>query len=374
MNAVALNCRFSGTLQPMGTQTAAFELFDAIIRLPERAAPLVIFADPTFPGVAAWAEVRDVTFVSLPFSTWSRARAQWWEQFTLPGLCRKMGCAVAHHPITTCPFLTRGVKNVVTLHDLDFLSHPEWYPRSFRAVYTFTAIPGLMSAWRVVAISEYVRQEAATRLGIEQDHILRVYNGVRFLSDGADDADSGSPAQSDVPYILCVGALRPRKNLARLILAFRQLRERYPDLELRIAGRAEPGFSEMPGLLDLLATPNLQFLGYLSDDDLRAAYANAQVFCYPSLDEGFGLPMLEAMACGTLVVASNTSCLPEIAGGHAELIDPLSPDSIAAGIQSILDLTPEQRAQRISRARAWAEGFNWQQAAWSYLAIYQELM
>jgi glycosyltransferase involved in cell wall biosynthesis len=279
-----------------------------------------------------------------------------------------MGCAVAHHPITTSPSLPHGVKNIVTLHDLNFLSHPEWYPRAFRAVYTFTALPGLMNAWRVVAISEYVRQEAASRLGIEPDHILRVYNGVRFLSDG------DSPEPADVPYILCVGALRPRKNLGRLILAFRQLRERHPDLELRIAGRAEPGFSDMPGLLDLLETPNLQFLGYLSDEELRAAYANALVFCYPSLDEGFGLPILEAMACGTLVVASNTSSLPEIAGGHAELVDPLSPDSIAAGIQAILDLTPEQRAQRIGHARGWAEGFNWQQAAWSYLAIYQELM
>lgn len=368
MNAVALNCRFSGTLQPTGTQTAAFALFDAIVRLPEREPPLVIFADPKFTGVAAWADVRDVTLVPVPFSEWSRGKSQLWEQLALPGLCRKLRCGVAHHPITTSPFLGRGVKNVVTLHDLNFLKHPEWYSRAFRAVYSFTALPGLMGAARVVAISDYVRNEAIQRLGIESERVRRVYNGVRFAPNG------GSFAHSDVPYVLCVGSLQPHKNLIRLIHAFQQLRERNPQLELWIAGRPQEGFSEMPELWALLGTPGLQMLGYLADSELQAAYANALAFCYPSLEEGFGLPMLEAMACGTVVVASNVSCLPEIAGGHAELVDPLSPDSIAAGLQKVLDLTPEQREKRVSLGRSWAEGFSWQAAAWAYLSIYQELM
>ncbi len=368
LGAVALNCRFSGTLQPTGTQTAAFALFDAIVRLPERESPLVIFADPKFDGIGEWGDIRDVTLAPVPFSDWSRGKAQLWEQFALPGLCRKMHCAVAHHPITTSPFLTRGVKNVVTLHDLNFLKHPEWYSRSFRAVYSVTALPGLFRARRVVAISEYVREEASQRLGIEPERLRRVYNGVRF-------AIHEEPfAHSNVPYVLCVGSLQPHKNLARLIMAFRLLRERAPDLELWIAGRPQGGFTEMPELRDLLGTPGLQMLGYLSDEELQAAYANALAFCYPSLEEGFGLPMLEAMVCGTLVVASNASCLPEISGGHAELVDPLSPESIAAGIQAVLDLPPEERATRIRRARGWADGFTWQAAAWQYLNIYRELM
>ncbi len=365
---VALNCRFSGTLQPTGTQTAAFALFDAMVRLPGRELPLVVFADPKFAGVAAWAGFPGVTLVSIPFSDWSRGKAQMWEQLSLPGLCRKMGCAVAHHPITTCPFIDRGVRNVVTLHDLNFLKHPEWFSRAFRAVYSFTALPGLMRAGRVVAISDYVRDEAAQRLGIEPGRLRRVYNGVRFA------AHPEPFAHSHVPYVLCVGSLQPHKNLARLIRAFRLLRDRRPTLELWIVGRPQAGFSEMPGLAELLATPGLQMLGYLSDAELQAAYANALVFCYPSLEEGFGLPMLEAMICGTLVVASNASCLPEIAGGHAELVDPLSEDAIAAGIGTILDLAPEERDARISAARAWAKGFTWQAAAEQYLGIYQELI
>ena len=365
-SAVALNCRFSGTLQPTCTHTAAFGLFDAIVRLPGRECPLVVFADPRFPGVAGWADVRDLTLIPVPFSQWSRGKAQLWEQFVLPGLCRKMHCGVAHHPITTSPFLTRGVKNLVTLHDLNFLKHPEWYSRAFRAVYSFAALPGLLRAWRVVAVSDYIRDDASQRLGIDQERLRRVYNGVRF-------APRADPfAHSNVPYILCAGALQPHKNLARLILAFRQLREREPDLELWIAGRPQDGFLEMPELEELLDAPGLQMLGHLSDDELQAAYANALVFCYPSIEEGFCLPILEAMICGTLVVASNASCLPEIAGGHAELVDPLSPHSIASGIQTILDLAPDQRDTRVRAARGWAEAFSWQNAAWEYLRIYEE--
>lgn len=363
---VALNCRFSGTFRPTGTQIAGFSLFDAIIRLPERDCHLVIFADPRFPGVTQWADVRDTTLVPVLFTEWSRARAQLWEQFILPALCRRMGCAVAHHPITTSPALALGVKSVVTLHDLGFLKHPEWFSRAFRAVYSFTALPGLMRAWRVVAISDFVRAEACERLRIPEDRLRRVYNGVRFASDGAPFA------RSDVPYLLSVGSLQPHKNLTRLILAYRQIRECHPSLELWIAGRPQAGFTETPELDALLGTPGIQMLGYLASEELRAVYANALVFCYPSLDEGFGLPILEAMACGAPVVSSNTSCLPEIAGGHAELVDPLSPDAIADGIRAVLDLTPAQREERTRLARTWADGFSWQAAAGQYLSIYQE--
>jgi glycosyltransferase involved in cell wall biosynthesis len=367
-SAVALNGRFSGTLEPTGTQTAAFSLFDAIVRTRERDCDLVIFADPKFNGVTEWANFPEVKLVEVPFSSWSRGKAQLWEQLTLPGLCRKMNCAVAHHPITTSPMFSKGVKSVVTLHDINFLKHPEWYSRAFRAVYSFTALPGLFRAARVVTISDYVIEEAAQRLKIERSRLARIYNGVRFTPIDEHFA------HSNVPYILCVGSLQPHKNLSGLIRAYRLVRETRPELELWIVGRPQQGFTEMPELRDLLGTPGIQMLGYLSDGELRAAYANALAFCYPSLEEGFGLPMLEAMICGTLVVASNVSCLPEIAGRHAQLVDPLSPESIAAGIETILNLTPDEREVQITGAVTWAQGFSWEAAAGQYIAIYRELL
>src|SRR5438552_2101922 len=130
-SSVALNGRFSGTLRPTGTQIAAFQMFDAIVRAPARQIPLTIFADPAFTGVKEWKDVPRVRFVEVPFSRWSRGRAQLWEQLALPALCVRSGCQVAHHPITTSPLVKRGVKSIITLHDLNFLLHPEWYTRRF---------------------------------------------------------------------------------------------------------------------------------------------------------------------------------------------------------------------------------------------------
>src|SRR5262249_24726376 len=148
---VALNGRFSGTLLPTGTQVAAFHMFDAIVRAPERKVGLIIFADPAFPGVKEWKHAAAVKFVPIPFSRWSRSRAQLWEQLLFPRLCTRFGCKIAHHPITTSPVIKRGVKSIVTLHDLNFLLHPDWFTRRFNAVYRLTALPGLRRAERVVA-------------------------------------------------------------------------------------------------------------------------------------------------------------------------------------------------------------------------------
>src|SRR5437667_2673365 len=160
-SSVALNGRFSGTLSPTGTQIAAFQLFDAIVRAPARQILLTIFADPAFPGVMEWKNAPRVRFVEVPFSRWSRGRAQLWEQLALPGLCIGFGCRVAHHPITTSPLVKRRVKSIVTLHDLNFLLHPEWYTRRFNTVYHVSALPGLRRAELVVAVSNYVRDQAA---------------------------------------------------------------------------------------------------------------------------------------------------------------------------------------------------------------------
>src|SRR5581483_7039686 len=174
-------------------------------------------------------------------------------------------------------------------------------------------------------------------------------------------------------YLLCVGSLQPHKNLPRLIKAYSMVKETFPELELWVVGRPQPRFSEMPELHALLKTPGVKLLGYLSDAELRAAYANALVFCYPSLEEGFGLPMLEAMICGAPVVTSNCSCLPEIAGGAAELVDPFSEQDIALGVRKILDLIPGERERWLARGLERAQKFSWANAAREYLAIYEEL-
>jgi len=364
---IALNGRFTGTAQPTGTQTAAYGLFDAIIREP-RERPVVVFADPRFWAVGEWKKVPNTTLIETPFQDWSRHKAQLWEQFVFPRLSRHHGCALAHHPITTCPFWVARIKTVVTLHDLNFYRHPEWYSRSFRLAYRFCAVPGLRRAERVVTISNYVRQQALDCLRLRPERVGRIYNGVKPAPL------VGTLGRDSAPYILAVGSLQPHKNLPRLIRAYQQVRVSHPGFELWIVGRPQPRFAEQPELTELLKSPGVKLLGYLSEADLAAAYQNAQLFCYPSLEEGFGLPLLEAMQAGTLVVTSNVSCLPEIAGPACLCVDPLDDGAIAGAMRALLQLAPEERSARVAAGREWIQQFRWQNAARDYLRLYEEVI
>ncbi len=368
MPRIALNGRFSGTPQPTGTQTVAFALFDAIVRALDRDTELVIFADSRFPGIAAWREAPNATVVETPFQDWSRGKAQLWEQFVLPHHARARGCRIAHHPITTSPIWKNGLRSIVTVHDLNFYHHPEWFSWKIRAVFMFTIVPGMRLADRLVTISNYVRDDVQRTFRAPDAAMRMVYNGVKPL------ALSPGPPAPDKPYLLCVGSLQPHKNLARLIRAYRLVKADYPDLELHVVGRPQPRFAANPELPALLGTPGVRVLGYLSEQQLGDAYRGAELFCYPSLEEGFGLPLLEAMTAGTLTLTSDASCLPEIAGGHSALVDPASDESVAEGIRRVLGLTPEQRAECVANGREWAAKFTWQAAARDYLAIYRELL
>jgi glycosyltransferase involved in cell wall biosynthesis len=367
LTPLAFNGRFSGTLEPTGTQTAAYNLFDAIIRHPDRDFSIEVFADSRFPGIDEWKSFSGVNLVHVPFSEWSRSRAQLWEQLVFPYRCVAAGARLAHHPITTSPAIgNRAVTSVVTLHDVNFLTHREWYSWRFRVAYAITAIPGLHSASAVVAVSQYVRQEAIRTLSLSAQRVHVIYNGVKLLPTPAHVVNA-------TPYILCVGSLQPHKNLNRIIDAWKLVRRKRPALELWIVGRKQPGFRETNDDPELLSHPGVNVLGYVTETKLSRAYAGAVAFVYPSLEEGFGLPVLEAMEAGAPVITSNCSCLPEIAGGAAELVDPTSSESIAAAIENVIGWTENERQAVVARGRERAKQFTWSTAAGQYITLYREL-
>ena len=368
---VALNGRFSGTLQPTGTQIVAYSLFDAIIRQP-REFDIVVFADPAFAGVPAWEAVPRTEVVKVPFASWSRKKSQLWEQIMLPWSARKSRCDLMHHPIGTCPRWDMGIKTVVTLHDLNFYHHPEWVAPAFRRWLLNTAVPAMRKAEHVVTISDYVLADTRKTLGLDPARTSRIYNGLRPMA-ALNHRPSGE-ALSKAPVILGVNLWQPHKNLPRLLEAFRQLRGEIPDLELHLAGRPQAQFIEQPALHQQLESPGIKVLGYLSEAALAEAYATATVFCYPSLEEGFGLPVLEAMLMGTRVATSNASCLPEIAQGGAMLFDPLSADSIAATLRQGLSESAEARAQAIAYGKKVAASYTWDGAAREYIRLYEQVL
>jgi glycosyltransferase involved in cell wall biosynthesis len=269
-------------------------------------------------------------------------RDAWWYPFGLPRAAR--GLDVLHCPTFRAP-LRSPVPVVITVHDLAVLRHPGTFNQWSRH-YSRLAVPRVAQAARlIVAVSEFTKGELVELLRVPAERIRVIPNGVApvFRPDGP-------AAEGD--YLLAVGTLEPRKNLASAEQAARKL-----GLELRIAGERGWGAVTVDG-----------WVGRVTDERLAELMRGARCLVYPSLYEGFGLPVVEAMACGTPVVTSAGGATEEVAGGAAVLVDPLDPGAIAAGIEEALARRDDLRARGLERARM----FSWATTAAATQAVYRE--
>src|SRR6266850_4471411 len=242
------------------------------------------------------------------------ARDGVWYPFLLG---RESAADVLHCPTYRGPLRSR-VPLVVTVHDLAVFRHPEAFNRWTRT-YSPRVVPGVLrAAQRVIAVSEFTRRELVELLGVPDEKIRVVPNAV------GDEFTREGPAEAG-DYVLAVGTLEPRKNLDRLVAAIGKT-----DRELRVVGARGWGGVEVRG-------NGVRWLGEVDDAALARLYRGATCVAYPSLYEGFGIPILEAMACGAPVVTSRGGATEEVAGGAAVLVDPRSVDSIAEGIGAVTD-------------------------------------
>jgi glycosyltransferase involved in cell wall biosynthesis len=239
-----------------------------------------------------------------------------------------------------------GVPLVLTVHDLAVLRYPEAFPRWHR-LYGQTALRRtLRAADAVVAVSEFSRDEAVALVGVAAER-------VRVVPNGVDDVFTPEGPAAEGDYVLTVATLEPRKNLARAVEA-----ARIAGAELRVVGARGWGGVDVPG-----------WVGEVPDAELAALYRGARCVLYPSLYEGFGLPVLEAMACGTPVVTSRGTAMEEIAGGAAVLVDPLDVSAVAAGLAE----ADARRDELAPRSLERASTFTWDRAADSVVSIWREL-
>lgn len=274
------------------------------------------------------------------------ARDALWYPLVLPRQARERRLDVLHCPTFRGPAAS-PVPLVVTVHDLAVLLHPETFNRWTRA-YSRALVPRVVRAARlVIAVSEFTRRELERLLRVPPERVRVVPNGVDALF-----AAEGARAGGD--YVLAVGTIEPRKNLPRAARAARRL-----GIELRAVGA--PGW----GRVDL---DGVRWLGQLPDEELAAQYRGARCLVYPSLYEGFGIPILEAMACGCPVVTSAGGATEEVAGGAAVLVDPLDEAAIAAGIEEADARRGALRAAGLERARP----FTWDAARAATRAVYAE--
>ena len=233
----------------------------------------------------------------------------------------------------------RAGARVTTIHDLVPIRFPDWVTRETRRMHVAKLEHARRRCDLVFCVSRYTAEDVISRLGIASDRIRVGYPAVDPRFHPARER----PAESR-PAVVAVGTLEPRKNLNTLARAFGRLHERRPELELVVAGADGWGEATPP------RAPVVRFLGYVTDTELADLYRNAAVVCYPSLFEGFGLPVVEAMASGVPVVVSDHPSLDEASGDAAIRVDPLDPDAIAAGIEDALAAPERHVAPGIAHA------------------------
>jgi glycosyltransferase involved in cell wall biosynthesis len=286
-------------------------------------------------------------------------RGHLWEQGVLPRLVRG---ALLWSPCNTGPLSV--AHQVVTIHDCGFYDHAECFSRAFATWYRWL-IPRLARrARRVITVSHFSRRRLTEFARVAEEQIVVIPNGVgRQFAPVDSDTIARTKQELGLParYVLSVGSLDPRKNLARLLEAWRQLPTDDWGLKLLLVGGSHQNFQAVGLAHDV---PNVAMAGYVDDEHLPAVYSGAELFVFPSLYEGFGLPVLEAMACGTAVVCSHATSLPEVAGDAAVLVDPREPEAIAAGIRRVLE-DGELRASLGRRGLARAGQYTWESAAQS---------
>jgi glycosyltransferase involved in cell wall biosynthesis len=307
MNQIALNARFYAH-RPTGMQRYAIEVSERFSQ----------YLDPV-----------------RPVDPLRGAVGHLWEQCYLPSAVRGR---LLWSPNNTGPLAV--TRQVCTIHDLIPLDHPEWFNRRFAAWYAWLLPRLAQRVQHIIAISEFTRQRVMDLLRVPSSKITVIPNGVdgRFYPRSAEEIERMRQALGigDLRYILCVGSLEPRKNLRGLFNAWRIAQTSIDDdIHLVVAGArgsarvfAASSIREVP--------PRVHYTGYVSDEHLPALYSGALAMIYPSLYEGFGLPPLEAMACGTAAVTSNNSSIPEVVGDGAVLVDARDDSSIADGIVRVL--------------------------------------
>jgi glycosyltransferase involved in cell wall biosynthesis len=248
----------------------------------------------------------------------------------------------------------RGGVRATVFHDLVPLHHPEWCTARTVSMHTHKARHAAETCDVVFANSDFTGRDLTTSLGIPAERIVVAYPG---LQPGL--SPEGSRANFGRPTVLGLGTIEPRKNIARLVEAWRLL-----DGELGLALAGGEGWGDRPDLAD----SRIRRLGYVPDEQLGDLYRGAAVLVYPSLFEGFGIPVIEAMACGTPVVVSDHPSLDEACGDAAVRVDPLDPEAIAAGIREAV----ARRDALMPRGLAHAAGFSWERNGATILAALEE--
>ena len=302
---------------------------------------------------------------------------RFWTQGGLALECLRHPPDLLFIPAHTMPVIRRpSLKVVVTIHGLEYQYLPQYYKFPQKLYLNKSTEYAVHHASHLIAVSQWTKSQLVEKLGADPKKITVVYEGVSAANSSTSKVKSAETLEVSLggaPYILFVGTIQPRKNLVRLIEAFSKLQARDQVLNLVIAGKVGWMYEE------ILAAPKkfgvgkrVKFLGYVSDEELASLYQNALFFVLPSLCEGFGLPVLEAMRFGCPVIASKAGALPEVVGDAGLLVDPYKVEEIAGAMKLMIknsDLREALREKGFHQVRK----FSWQKAARETIKVFEKV-
>lgn len=301
-----------------------------------------------------------------------------WEQWALPRAVKRVGADLLHCTSNTAP-LWGKTPLIVTLHDIIFLekqtaANPSLYQKLGR-IYRRLVVPRILPRCRkIITVSQFECNRIRTALHLNKEQITAIYNGYnpRFCRLGGDLSPIIHKYLDDPAYLLFLGNTDPKKNTAGTLRGYAEyVRRSSNPLPLLIADISDEAVHNILNEIgEERLIERLRITRYIRHDDLAAIYNGASAFLYTSLRESFGIPLLEAMACGTPVVTSSTSALPEVAGEGAILVDPTSPTAIADALLR-LENDPEYREEKVAYGLERVKQFSWEKTAYHLLNLYE---
>jgi glycosyltransferase involved in cell wall biosynthesis len=346
-----------------GVGEYAHEMAKALVALLLPPDSLTLFSsswkDRLEPGRIPGASVVDARIpVKLLNLAWHRL-----ERPPVESLSGPIDIAHSMHPLL---MPSRTAARVVTIYDLFFLDHPGGAAAEIRRDYPALSPSHARRADAVVVISEYTAREVTSRLGVPQERIVLCPPG----------APSWSPRPAPRPSgpILYIGSSEPRKNVPGLLRAYARLRTLVPGAPgLILAGRSpEPGSEILDSISRPPLHPHVRHVGYVADDERQRLYRAASMLVLPSLDEGFGMPVVEAMTVGVPVIASNRGALPEVAGDAGQLVEPLDGEAMAEAMRRFLE-EPAFAQAAVERGYRRAQRYSWPASAATLLSAYRDV-
>ena len=350
-----------------GGETYVRRLVPALLEAPEDLRVTLFAAAEAYPSIAAEPWAGEATVVRIPVRARSRPRRVLAEQTLLPHAARHARIDLLHNTLNTAPAFP-GVPQVTTIHDVIYKRFPETAGRLNVGVALLVPLAARRSS-RVLTVSEASKDDIINFLGVDPERIDVAPNGpgIPKPAEPLPEADLRDRfGLGEAPIVLTVAAKRPHKNLERLLDAFGQLKT---DAVLVV-----PGFeTSFEAQLKQRGGERVRFLGWVDDRTLDGLYRATTCFVLPSLAEGFGLPVLEAMLRGTPVACSCASALPEVAGEAALYFDPLDTDAISRALEQLLD---DEATRSRLREAGWkqARRFSWERAAAASIAGYERAL